>query len=36
LAVLREVRDLLDPTAITVTGQTLVTYLDDAPIWILR
>jgi len=33
LAVLREVRDLLDPTAITVTGQPLVSYLDDAPIW---
>jgi dihydroxy-acid dehydratase len=33
LAVLREVRDLLDPTAITVTGQPLVDYLDAAPIW---
>ncbi len=33
LAVLREVRDLLDPTAATVTGQPLVSYLDDAPIW---
>ncbi|MGI8457322.1 MAG: IlvD/Edd family dehydratase [Propionibacteriaceae bacterium] len=33
LAVLREVRDLLDPTALTVTGQPLVGYLDDAPIW---
>jgi len=33
LAVLREVRDLLDPTALTVTGQPLVSYLDDAPIW---
>ena len=33
LAVLREVRDLLDPTALTVTGQPLVDYLDDAPIW---
>jgi dihydroxy-acid dehydratase len=33
LAVLREVRDLLDPTARTVTGRPLVSYLDDAPIW---
>jgi dihydroxyacid dehydratase/phosphogluconate dehydratase len=33
LAVLREVRDLLDPTALTVTGVPLVEYLDDAPIW---
>jgi dihydroxy-acid dehydratase len=33
LAVLREVRDLLDPTALTVTGEPLVAYLDDAPIW---
>ena len=33
LAVLREVRDLLDPTALTVTGEPLVDYLDDAPIW---
>ena len=33
LAVLREVRDLLDPTALTVTGRPLVDYLDDAPIW---
>jgi dihydroxy-acid dehydratase len=33
LAVLREVRDLLDPTALTVTGRPLVGYLDDAPIW---
>jgi dihydroxy-acid dehydratase len=31
--VLREVRDLLDPTAVTVTGRPLVDYLDDAPIW---
>ncbi|HEY5822658.1 MAG TPA: dihydroxy-acid dehydratase, partial [Propionibacteriaceae bacterium] len=31
--VLREVRDLLDPTALTVTGRPLVDYLDDAPIW---
>ncbi|MEJ7650951.1 MAG: dihydroxy-acid dehydratase [Nakamurella sp.] len=33
LAVLREVRDLLDPEALTVTGRPLVSYLDDAPIW---
>jgi dihydroxy-acid dehydratase len=33
LAVLREVRDLLDPTALTVTGKPLVYYLDDATIW---
>ncbi|MBN6038906.1 dihydroxy-acid dehydratase [Amycolatopsis sp. 195334CR] len=33
LAVLREVRDLLDPDALTVTGEPLVSYLDEAPIW---
>jgi dihydroxy-acid dehydratase len=33
LAVLREVRDVLDPTAMTVTGKPLVDYLDDAPVW---
>jgi dihydroxy-acid dehydratase len=33
LAVLREVRDLLDPTALTVTGRPLVSYLDDVSIW---
>jgi dihydroxy-acid dehydratase len=33
LAVLAEVRDLLDPAAVTVTGMPLVDYLDDAPIW---
>ncbi|MFT7841688.1 dihydroxy-acid dehydratase [Saccharothrix sp. BKS2] len=33
LAVLREVRDLLDPDALTVTGRPLVDYLDDAPTW---
>ena len=33
LAVLREVSDLLDPDALTVTGRPLVSYLDDAPIW---
>jgi dihydroxy-acid dehydratase len=32
-AVLREVRDLLDPAALTVTGKPLVEYLDDARIW---
>jgi dihydroxy-acid dehydratase len=33
LAVLREVRDLLDPEAQTVTGRPLVDYLADAQIW---
>jgi dihydroxy-acid dehydratase len=33
LAVLREVRDLLDPEGLTVTGRPLVDHLDDAPIW---
>jgi dihydroxy-acid dehydratase len=33
LAVLREVADLLDPSAVTVTGKPLVSYLDDAEIW---
>jgi dihydroxy-acid dehydratase len=33
LSVLREVKDLLDPTALTVTGKPLVDYLDDARIW---
>jgi dihydroxy-acid dehydratase len=33
LAVLREVRDLLDPSALTITGRPLVDYLDEAPIW---
>ncbi|MET8981133.1 IlvD/Edd family dehydratase [Streptomyces sp. NPDC004539] len=33
LAVLREVRDLLDPDALTVTGEPLVSYLDDAAVW---
>jgi dihydroxy-acid dehydratase len=32
-AVLREVRDLLDPAALTVTGRPLVDDLDDAAIW---
>ncbi|HEY2281008.1 MAG TPA: dihydroxy-acid dehydratase, partial [Streptosporangiaceae bacterium] len=33
LAVLRQVRDLLDPSALTVTGLPLTDYLDDAQIW---
>lgn len=33
LAVLREVEDLLDPAALTVTGRPLVDYLADAQIW---
>ena len=33
LAVLNEVRDLLDPTALTVTGRPLVDHLDGAAIW---
>ena len=33
LAVLREVKDLLDPAALTVTGRPLTDYLDDAQIW---
>jgi dihydroxy-acid dehydratase len=33
LSVLREVRDLLDPDALTITGRPLVDYLDDARIW---
>jgi dihydroxy-acid dehydratase len=33
LAVLREVRGLLDETATTVTGRPLVDYLDEAQIW---
>ena len=33
LAVLREVRDLLDPEALTVTGAPLVHHLGDAQIW---
>jgi dihydroxy-acid dehydratase len=33
LAVLREVRDLLDPAALTVTGRPLADHLDDARIW---
>jgi dihydroxy-acid dehydratase len=33
LAVLNEVRDLLDPAALTVTGRPLVDQLDGAQIW---
>ena len=33
LAVLREVRHLLDPHALTVTGRPLVEHLDEARIW---
>jgi dihydroxy-acid dehydratase len=33
LAVLREVRDLLDPGALTVTGRPLVDHLDGVRIW---
>src|SRR3954468_3492127 len=32
-AVLREVRDLLDPDAMTVTGRPLVSYLDEARVY---
>jgi len=32
-AVLREIRDLLDPDAITVTGRPLVASIDEAAIW---
>ncbi len=32
-AVLREVRDLLDPTAMTVTGKPLVEHLGNGEIW---
>jgi dihydroxy-acid dehydratase len=33
LPVLNEVKDLLDPSALTVTGRPLVSYLDDSGIW---
>lgn len=33
LAVLNQVKDLLDPGAITVTGRPLVEYLDEQQIW---
>lgn len=32
-AVLAQVRDLLDPTALTVTGRTLVEHVNNAPTW---
>lgn len=33
LAVLKEVRDLLDPSALSITGEPLVDYLDEAQTW---
>jgi dihydroxy-acid dehydratase len=33
LAVLQQVKDLLDPTAITVTGKPFVSYLEDQEVW---
>jgi dihydroxy-acid dehydratase len=33
LAVLREIKDLLDPAGLTVTGLPLTDYLDEAQIW---
>ena len=33
LAVMKEVRDLLDPTALSITGRPFVEYLDEARIW---
>src|SRR6201995_5203332 len=33
LAVLRELRDLLDSSALTMTGRPLTDYLDEAQIW---
>jgi dihydroxy-acid dehydratase len=33
VAVLHEIRDLLDPNALTVTGKPLVEYVDQATIW---
>lgn len=33
LSVLKEVKDLLDSTALTVTGKPLVEYLENAQIW---
>jgi dihydroxy-acid dehydratase len=33
LAVLKEVKDLLDPSAVAVDGRPLVDHLDDAHIW---
>src|SRR3954470_14323652 len=33
LAVLQQVKDLLDPTPVTVTGEPLVSYLEDQTVW---
>jgi dihydroxy-acid dehydratase len=33
LAVLQQVKDLLDPAAITVTGKSFVSYLEDHEVW---
>ena len=33
LAVMREVRDLLDPSALTITGRPFVDVLEDARVW---
>jgi dihydroxy-acid dehydratase len=33
MAVMREVRDLLDPSALTITGRPFVDHLEDARIW---
>ena len=33
LAVLAQIKDLLDPTALTVTGRTLVEQVGDTPTW---
>jgi dihydroxy-acid dehydratase len=33
LAVLAQVKDLLDPDAVTVTGRTLVDHIGDSPSW---
>jgi dihydroxyacid dehydratase/phosphogluconate dehydratase len=33
LAVLQQVKDLMDPTAITVTGKPFVSYLEDQEVW---
>ena len=33
LAVLQQVKDLLDPAAITVTGKSFVSYLEDQEVW---
>ncbi|MDQ4137995.1 MAG: dihydroxy-acid dehydratase, partial [Actinomycetota bacterium] len=33
LAVLQQVKDLMDPSAITVTGKPFVSYLEDQEVW---